>query len=68
MTSSLLEFEWDLPQGVRAAFTTRQGGYSAAPWDSFNVATHVGDDHANVAGKQTPSLNEMRSLLLSLEA
>ena len=52
MTSSLLEFEWDLPQGVRAAFTTRQGGFSAAPWNSFNVATHVGDDLANVAANR----------------
>jgi YfiH family protein len=40
---SLLEFDWDLPRGVRAAFTTRSGGVSAAPWDSFNVAAHVGD-------------------------
>jgi len=52
VSSSLLEFEWDLPQGVRAAFTTRQGGFSAAPWNSFNVATHVGDDLANVAANR----------------
>ena len=45
---SLLEFEWKLPPGVRAAFTTRLGGVSAAPWDSFNVAMHVGDDAAHV--------------------
>lgn len=52
MTSSLLEFEWDLPQGVRAAFTTRQDGYSAPPWNSFNVATHVGDDTSHVAANR----------------
>jgi polyphenol oxidase len=39
----LLEFEWRTPAGVRAAFTTRLGGVSEAPWDSFNVASHVGD-------------------------
>ncbi len=46
---SLLDFEWTLPRGVRAAFTTRLGGVSVAPWDSFNVATHVKDDPARVA-------------------
>ena len=39
----LLDFEWRTPAGVRAAFTTRLGGVSEAPWDSFNVASHVGD-------------------------
>jgi len=51
-SSSLLDFEWRLPPGVRAAFTTRMGGVSAAPWDSFNVATHVGDDSAHVAANR----------------
>jgi YfiH family protein len=40
---SLLEFEWKLPPGVRAAFTTRFGGVSTAPWDSLNLGAHVGD-------------------------
>ncbi|MEO8061540.1 MAG: peptidoglycan editing factor PgeF [Pseudomonadota bacterium] len=40
---SLLQFNWRLPRGVTAAFTTRRGGESRAPWDSFNVASHVGD-------------------------
>ena len=29
---------------MRAAFTLRSGGASAAPWDSLNLGTHVGDD------------------------
>ncbi len=35
------------PVGVRAYQTTRQAGVSAAPFDGFNLATHVGDrlDH-----------------------
>ena len=49
---SLLEFDWTLPRGVRAAFTTRLGGASQAPWDSFNLATHVGDDPAHVAANR----------------
>ena len=46
---SLLSFDWRLPRGVGAAFTTRLGGASGPPWDSFNVASHVGDDPASVA-------------------
>ena len=34
---------------VRAFFTTRAGGESSAPYESLNVATHVGDDPAVVA-------------------
>ena len=49
---SLLEFDWHLPPGVRTAFTTRRGGVSVAPWDSFNVATHVNDDPAHVAANR----------------
>jgi len=30
-------------------FTSRAGGVSAAPYDSFNLGTHVGDDTADVA-------------------
>ncbi|MBF6084093.1 peptidoglycan editing factor PgeF [Nocardia cyriacigeorgica] len=29
---------------VRRVVTTRAGGYSAAPYDSFNLGDHVGDD------------------------
>ncbi|MBK7250625.1 MAG: peptidoglycan editing factor PgeF [Gammaproteobacteria bacterium] len=41
--------DWPAPPGVRAACTLRTGGVSAAPWDSLNLATHVGDDAAAVA-------------------
>ncbi len=49
---SLLEIDWQLPAGVRAAFTTRLGGVSVAPWDSFNVATHVNDAPGHVAANR----------------
>ena len=49
---SLLDFEWRTPAGVHAAFTTRLGGVSASPWDSFNVATHVGDAPESVAANR----------------
>ena len=34
---------WHIP-GITSLSTTRQGGCSAAPWDSFNLGHHVGDD------------------------
>ena len=46
---ALLPMEWRPPQGVRAAFTTRVGGVSSPPCDSFNLAAHVGDAPADVA-------------------
>jgi len=56
---SLLEFAWPLPRGVRAAFTTRLGGVSTAPCDSFNLATHVDDAPADVAANRA----QLRHLL-----
>lgn len=32
--------------------TTREGGVSVAPWDSFNLGDHVGDDPAHVAANR----------------
>jgi YfiH family protein len=46
---SLLEFEWKLPAGVRAAFTTRCGGASTGEWSSLNLGVHVGDAPEAVA-------------------
>ena len=37
------------PGRVRRVTTTRAGGVSAAPYDSFNLGDHVGDDPAAVA-------------------
>lgn len=36
--------DWPAPPVVRALITTRHDGVSAAPFDSFNLGTHVGDD------------------------
>lgn len=41
--------DWPAPANVRAAVTTRAGGVSHAPYDSFNLASHVGDDAQAVA-------------------
>ncbi|NOZ09931.1 MAG: peptidoglycan editing factor PgeF [Gammaproteobacteria bacterium] len=40
---SLIYPDWPAPKSVKAACTTRIGGVSAPPYDSFNLADHVGD-------------------------
>jgi polyphenol oxidase len=50
----------DLPAGVRALFTTRTGGVSAAPFDSFNLGDHVGDDPAAVAQNRSRLTEALR--------
>ena len=37
-----------MPEKVKAFTTTRQGGFSAGPYASFNLADHVKDDAENV--------------------
>jgi len=36
--------KWLAPARVKAISTLRQGGFSQAPYDSLNLAEHVGDD------------------------
>lgn len=40
--------DWPVPARVHAFMTTRTGGVSAAPFDSFNLGSHVHDDPAAV--------------------
>jgi YfiH family protein len=35
---------WNAPENVQAVMTTRLGGVSKSPFDSFNLATHVEDN------------------------
>lgn len=49
VTIDLLPPNWPAPPNVRAASTYRSGGVSRAPYNDFNLATHVGDDHNCVA-------------------
>jgi len=46
MNSPLDEYlvpDWPAPGSVKAVITTRRGGASRGPFDSFNLADHVGD-------------------------
>lgn len=40
--------EWPLPKNVKALATTRLGGASLPPYDSFNLGGHVGDSFYHV--------------------
>ncbi len=44
---------WQAPNNVRGFSTTRQGGFSMAPYDSFNLGDHVGDDKTAVKNNRT---------------
>lgn len=47
--------DWPAPRNIRAATTTRAGGVSRAPYQSLNLAAHVGDD--------SPAVSENRARL-----
>ena len=51
--SNITSPRWDAPAAVGALVTTRQGGVSAGPWASFNLASHVGDDPEAVAANRS---------------
>lgn len=44
---------------IRRVVTTREGGRSKAPYDSFNLADHVGDDPADVAANRARLASEL---------
>lgn len=44
--------DWPAPPGVRAVFTTRLGGVSVPPFDSFNLGDHVRDEPLAVKGNR----------------
>ena len=47
--TQLLRPDWPAPATVHACVTTREGGVSLPPYESFNLGDHVGDDPAAVA-------------------
>ena len=43
-----LEADWPAPDWIHAGTTTRIGGTSQSPYETFNLALHVGDNKNNV--------------------
>jgi len=46
--ASWIPADWPAPANIMAGCTTRQGGCSVAPYDSLNLAMHVGDNAQHV--------------------
>lgn len=46
-------------KGVCAAFSSRQGGKSAVPYDSLNLGLHVGDQHETVLSNRQRFLHAL---------
>ena len=44
--------DWPAPARVKSLQTLRSGGVSVAPWASFNLGDHVGDDPLHVAANR----------------
>jgi copper oxidase (laccase) domain-containing protein len=40
----ILRPDWPAPANVHAFTTTRQGGFSQAPYDQFNLGAFAGED------------------------
>jgi len=51
--------DWPAPAWVRACITTRSGGLSAAPFDSFNLGEHVEDDPVAVAKNRQRLISQL---------
>jgi YfiH family protein len=52
MSSEWIIPRWPAPERVRAVSTTRHGGTSRPPYDTLNLADHVGDNAAAVAANR----------------
>ena len=47
-----LQPDWPAPARVKSLQTLRSGGVSVAPWASFNLGDHVGDDPLHVSANR----------------
>ena len=52
--------EWPAPAHVKAISTTRVGGTSVAPYQSFNLGLHVGDDPQSVCHHRDSLQQQLR--------
>lgn len=58
----LISADWPAPDNIVAVSTTRVGGVSRPPYDSFNLAAHVGDDAGAVAENRARLLRSCAGL------
>lgn len=50
--AGLIVADWPAPEGIVALTTSRLGGCSVGPYQSFNLAQHVGDNEHTVAANR----------------
>lgn len=53
MAMNWLQADWPAPDYIKAGTTFRQGGSSKAPYNSLNIAMHVGDEPSLVDRNRT---------------
>tara|TARA_B110000444_G_C18771443_1_gene562759 strand:+ start:426 stop:1178 length:753 start_codon:yes stop_codon:yes gene_type:complete len=53
----IIDLNWPAPANIRAFVTCRKGGSSAFPYDSLNLADHVGDDVQSVIANRSQLQN-----------
>lgn len=51
--------DWPALKHVKACYTSRAGGVSVEPYESFNMGEHVGDDEANVESNRRQLLSHI---------
>lgn len=51
--------DWPAPEWVKACVTTRTGGISGAPFDTFNLGEHVEDDAVAVAKNRQRLISQL---------
>jgi polyphenol oxidase len=49
---SYFQADWPAPKHIHTLITTRNGGISNAPYETLNLANHVGDDPPRVLGNR----------------
>lgn len=59
MTERFFIPDWPAPKNVRSAISLRAGGVSVAPFNSNNLATHVGDSGEHVAANRQSLIDEL---------
>lgn len=60
MIAHYLKPNWNAPSSIRAITTLRINGHSLKPYDSFNLADHVGDNSTHVLANRQQLLQELK--------
>lgn len=57
---SVVQPNWLAPQNIKAFTTTRLGGKSTVPFDSFNLGLNVGDDRENAISNRDQLVQSLK--------